>query len=125
MNEILYAGVADQRTAEVLSSDYLMLLAERNALPNHPALFYAGDMKANGSTTIKVPHLGIMGYDLPTQTAETATVGNTALSDGSSTLTIARFSKSYEQSDIAKFSDSVRGLNAQMSPGMRGVRDST
>jgi len=113
-NEILYAGVADQRTAEILSGDYLMLIAARDALPQHPALAYLGDLKGRGSNVIKIPHLGLMGYDLPSQTADGAAVANTALSDGSTTVTVARYSKAYEQSDLAKFSDGLGVLDGSV-----------
>lgn len=112
-NEILYAGLADQRLAEVLSVNYIQMIADRNALPNHPALHYAGDLAAKGSTSIKVPHIGLWGYDLPSQVAEGMAAANTALSDNSTVVSVAKYSKSYEQGDIAKFTDSLNVLNAQ------------
>lgn len=105
-DEILYAGVADQRTAETLSAEFLFLNAARDALPNHPALFYAGDAKGTGSVAIKVPSVGLMGYDLPTAMAEGASVANTPLADHSATVTVVRHSQSYEAGDIARLSDS-------------------
>ena len=104
-NEILYAGLADQRTAEVLSGDFLQLLAARDALPRHPALMEAPDAAGNGSTVLKIPHLGISGYDLGTAMADGASVANTALTDASTTITIARYSKAYEMSDLARLTD--------------------
>lgn len=107
-NEILYAGVADLRTAEILSGEYLRLLAARESLPQHPALVYAGDAAGSGSVVVKVPHLGLDGYDLPASVADGAAIANTALSDGSTAVTVARYSKAYEISDLARLSD--RGL---------------
>ncbi len=69
-NEILYAGLADQRTAEILSGEYLRMLAARESLPNHPALVYGGDAAGTGSIVVKVPHLGLDGYDLPNSVAD-------------------------------------------------------
>lgn len=102
-NEILYAGLADSTLAEVLSSEFILLSADRNALPMHPALFYVGDCKGRGSNVIKVPHIGLAGYDKLAQVADGAEVANTALTDGSSTVTVARYSKAYEVTDMAKF----------------------
>jgi hypothetical protein len=102
-DEILYAGIADLTTTEILSGIYLKLLADRNALPNHPAIMYVGDAAMKGSKTWKVSHLGLDGYDKLAQTADGATVANTALTDGSSQVSVARYSKAYEGSDMARF----------------------
>lgn len=101
-NEILYAGIGDLRFAEAASAEYLLLLAAREALPNHPALLYAGDVAGSGSAVLKVPHLGLAGYDALTATADGSAVANTALTDASTTVTVARYSKAYEVSDMAR-----------------------
>lgn len=111
--EILFAGVANLTIAAALSTEFLMLAADRNALPNHPALFYAGDLFGTGSNTKKVFHAGIMGYDLPAQVADGAKVANTAFSTGSSTVAVARIAKAYSASDLAQFTDATGLLNAQ------------
>lgn len=113
-NEILYAGIADLRTVEALGQEYMLLIADRNALPNHPALMYAGSVSGRGSATIKVPHIGLDGYDLLGQTADGASVANTALADGSSTIAVVRYSKSYEASDLAMLTDGQGLINPQM-----------
>ena len=104
-NEILFSGLGDQTLAEALSNQYLLMLADRMALPNHPALFYAGDIAAASSNTIKVPQIGLMGYDLLASTGDGAAVANSAFADASSTVAVARYSKSYEASDLAKMTD--------------------
>lgn len=104
-NEILYAGVADLRTAEALSGEFLYLLAARESLPAHPALMYAGDAQGRGSVAVKVPHVGLNGYDLLSSIADGSAVTNTALSDGSTVITIGRYSKAYEASDLVRLSD--------------------
>lgn len=104
-NEILYAGVADLRTAEALSGEFLYLLAARESLPAHPALLYGGDAQGRGSVVVKVPHIGLQGYDILSSVADGSGVTNTALTDGSTTVTIARHSKSYEASDLVRLSD--------------------
>jgi hypothetical protein len=112
-NEILLAGIADLTTAEVLNGEYLLLLADRNALPNHPALMDVGSVRGRGSNVIKTSQLGLMGYDLLAATGDGATVANTALTDGASSVTVSRYSKAYEASDITRFVDSQGILNAQ------------
>lgn len=104
-NEILYAGVADLRTAEALSGEFLYLLAARESLPSHPALVYAGDAQGRGSVVIKVPHVGLGGYDILSAVADGSAVSNSALADGSTTITIGRYSKAYEASDLVRLSD--------------------
>jgi hypothetical protein len=112
-NEILLAGIADLTTAEVLNGEYLLLLADRNALPNHPALMNVGSVRGRGSNVIKTSELGLMGYDLLAATGDGATVANTALTDGSANVTVSRYSKAYEASDITRFIDSQGILNSQ------------
>ena len=41
-NEIVYSGIGDLTVAAALSNQVLLMLADRAALPNHPALFDAG-----------------------------------------------------------------------------------
>lgn len=112
-NEVLYAGLADQMTAEILSGQYLQMIADRSALPMHPALFYAGDLAGTGSNTIKVSHLGLGAYDLPSVVADGAAIANTALTDSSTTIVVAGYSKAYERSDIARFVEKLGVLSAE------------
>lgn len=112
-NEILYAGLADQRTAEIIDGDFLMLIADRAALPQHPALINVGDMFGMGSTSKRVPHLGLMAYDLPGAIGEGAAIANTAFTDASTLIAVAGYSKGYERGDVAKFTDSLGILNGE------------
>jgi hypothetical protein len=103
VNGNTYSSLSDLLVASVLDGNYVLLLAERNALPNHPALYRASMViDGAGSNVIKVPHLGLMGYDLPAQLADGATVGSTALTDGSTSITVVRYSKAYTWTDLAK-----------------------
>ena len=108
-DEIIYSGIADLRTAQALSAEILLLLADRNALPNHPALLYAGDAIGRGSSVLKVPGVGLGGYDLLTAPGDGSAVANTALTDAAYTVTVARYSKSYEASDLARLTDPANG----------------
>ncbi|HYF25973.1 MAG TPA: hypothetical protein VD931_09570 [Baekduia sp.] len=103
VNASTYASLDSLLVAEVLDGQYVLLLAERNALPNHPALMRASrPIDHAGSNVIKIPHIGLMGYDLPSALADGSTVGNTALTDGSTTISVVRYSKAYAWTDLAK-----------------------
>jgi hypothetical protein len=109
-NEITYSSIADLRTAEALTAEFLLLLADRNALPNHPALVYTGGGGGLGSSVLKVPEVGLMGYNLMASTSDGSAVSNSALTDGSATVTIARYSKDYEATDLALLTDPANGM---------------
>jgi len=105
-NEVKYSGLADQRLSETLNQEVLLALADRNALQQHPALVYAGDCGQSGSTVIKTSQIGWMGYDQLASVAESAAPGNSALVDASSTITVARYAKEYQVTDLASITDS-------------------
>lgn len=110
MDPILYAGIADLRTVEALSNNFLSLATDRNALPLHPALVYDGDYAKRGTKARKVPHIGWGGYDRPQVVADGALVPRTTLTTGSTTVAVARRSKSYAASDLARFTDPEGGI---------------
>lgn len=101
-NEILNSVLSDQRVAAVLSAAYLRMVAERQALPNHPALLYAGDTTGSGSDTITVPVRGLGGRDLPSTVADGDDLTNVAYVDDKVSVTVARYGKQYEPSDLAR-----------------------
>jgi hypothetical protein len=105
VTQILYSNIGDLATSEVLSGDFLLLLADRNALPNHPALYKAEDFSGMGSSTIKIPQIGLMGYNKLTSETEVASSSTVALTDGSATLAVSRYTKRYEASDLARIVD--------------------
>lgn len=118
MPSTLFASVlADQRVAEVLSQDYMLLAAERQSLPNHPALVYGGDFAGSGagvdSADRKIPILGFMGYDLPAAVAEGTKIVPSVMADQSVSVTVARRGKAYQPSDEARFTDSLGVLNTE------------
>jgi hypothetical protein len=113
-NEIVYSGLGDQRLTEVLSSEVLLQLADRNALPNHPALFYGGDAMGRGSLAVKVPIVGLNGFDAMASVGEGASIANTALTDTSVVCTVGRYGKAYTATDLARLSNPMGGvINAQ------------
>jgi hypothetical protein len=108
--------LTDQRLAEVMTQDYLLLAADRNALPNHPALVYLGDFAGSGagassSSVKKVPILGLQGFDLPTQIAEGASIIPGQITDHQFSISVARFGKGYQPSDEVRWSDSLGVYN--------------
>lgn len=102
MATVTYASIADLRTAEALSGMVIQLLAARDALPNHPALFYAGSASGTGSAVVKVPHVGLDGYDRLATVADGALLTASAITDGATTITVARKSKAYAPTDLAR-----------------------
>ena len=80
-NEIRYSGLGDLRLTETLAAQVQLLLADRNALGNHPALMYVGDASGTPSLTKKISQLGWLGYDAMSDVAEGASVSNTAFTD--------------------------------------------
>jgi hypothetical protein len=102
-NEIKYSGLGDLRTAEALAARFVLLLAERGIIIDHPALMYAGNISGRGSAVLKVPQIGLMGYDLlAVDTSENTNTDETALTDGSGTVTVQRYVKVYTPTDLAR-----------------------
>lgn len=100
-NEILPASIGDLVAGEVLAADFLMLLADRDSsLLQHPALFYAS-AAGGSSNVIRVPHVGLGGKDLLTAHTPGSEVANTALTDGSTDVTVAPYGKVYALDDLA------------------------
>ena len=106
-DEILYAGLANERTAETLTGDFLFNLTDRNMLPAHDALLYWKDFRGLGTTTVKIPIINFLGFDLPSQIGEMLATPNTPWADSSVLLSIGCFTKAYERGDLARFTDSL------------------
>lgn len=117
MATTLFADVlTDQRKAEILNQDYLLLAADRNATPNHQALYFAGDFAGSGagasaSSVLKVPILGLDGYDLPVTVAEGVSAVPLQITDQKFTISVARGVKAYQPSDEVRFTDSLGVYN--------------
>ena len=102
-DEILPAGVGDLIAGEVMAAEFLMLLADRDgSILTHPALLHATASSVS-STVVRVPHLGLGGYDLLAATTPGSEVANTALTDGSTDVTIAMRAKRYTLDDLARY----------------------
>ena len=102
-DEILPAGVADLITSQAMAAEFLMLLAERDgSILTHPALLHATSPSMT-STVVRVPHLGLGGYDLLSATTPGAEVANTVLADDKTDVTVAMRAKRYNLDDLARF----------------------
>lgn len=106
-NEFLYSGSGDLRLSEVLAAEYRELLKDRFSLMGHPAIQYAGNCAASGSTVIKVPLIGLSGYDRMSAVAENASSSNVAVTDASATITVARQALQRQISDLNQLTDSI------------------
>lgn len=109
-NEILYSGIGDLRLPAILAAEIDLLLADRVYLWGHPALVYRGDMGGRGSDTAKYGKIGLGGYDEMAAVAENASVANTALTDDSVTLAVARQALARSVSDLARLTDPASGM---------------
>jgi hypothetical protein len=102
-NEIVPSGIGDLIAGEVLAAEYLLLNADRDlSFLAHPALLRATALN-NTSNVVRVPHIGLGGYDTLSATTPGSEVGNTALADGSTDVTIATRAKRYNFDDLARF----------------------
>ena len=100
-NSIIYTGIGDESTAEAMSLQYALLLKDRSSgFLSHPALFYIGSINGGTSAVLKLPEMGTMGYDLLVSTTDGNPVGDTALTDSSATVTVGKYAKSVEMSDM-------------------------
>lgn len=111
-NEVLFSSTGDLRLAEVINRFAELLLADRASIWGHPALVYLGDLSGSGSTVVKQGQVGLDGYDEMAAVAEGSSTSNTALTDDSTTVTIARQALQYQISTLAEMTSSI-GLDAE------------
>lgn len=102
VNSMTFSSLSNLSVASAIDTNYVMLLAERNALPNHPSFYRARDIDGAASNVIVVPHVGLDGYNLPGTVADGASVGLTALSSGQTTITVQRQSFARGATDLAR-----------------------
>ena len=113
MDEILYAGIANARQAAALNLAYMLLAAERQALPNHPALQAAWKLLQPGesTTTVNLPFIGMDGYNRLSPIGEGISIPNTALTTATAQVSVGRYGLRYSASDMARATDGVGILN--------------
>lgn len=107
-NEIRYSAMGNLRLAEILKQEIVLALADRASIRNSDSLVYLGDMNNRGSTVMKVPIVGLDGYDELASVAENAAVSNTALTNSTASVTIGRYAKQYQYTDLFKLTSSLQ-----------------
>lgn len=100
-NEVLVSGLGDLTVSEILAQEVGLLLADRASFRNGAYLIDVGDVRGSGSSTRKQGFAGLDGYDEMAAVAEGSSVSNTALTDGSQTVAVARQALQYSESDLA------------------------
>jgi len=104
-DEIVPSGIGSLISGEEMANEYLLLLADRDSsILTHPALFHAtGRAGGRMSNVIRVPHLGLMGYNTLAATTPGSEVANTAFTDGETDVTVVSRAKVYSVDDFARF----------------------
>lgn len=102
------------RLAAVLSLEVSLLLADRASLRGHEAIVDYGNIAGSGSETIRVPLLGLDGYDAMASTGEAAAPSGTALTYESPSITVARYALQRGISDLAAMTNSGAGPSIEM-----------
>ena len=100
-NEVLVSGLGDLTVSEILAQEIGLLLADRASFRNGAFLVDVGDVRGSGSSTRKAGFAGLDGFDEMAAVAEGNAVSNTALTDGSVTVSVARQALQYQESDLA------------------------
>ena len=103
------------RLAAILHNEVSLLLADRASLYNHPAIVNYGNIAGSGSETIRVPLLGLDGYDLMSSRNEsTSPASETALTYLAPEITVARYVLQRGISDLAAMTNAGGGPSLEM-----------
>ncbi len=102
------------RLAAVLSLEVSLLLADRASLRGHESIVDYGNIAGSGSETIRVPLLGLDGYDAMASTGEAAAPSATALTYESPSITVARYALQRGITDLAAMTNSGAGPSIEM-----------
>jgi hypothetical protein len=107
------SGLSGLLATEVLSGIWIQSLADRTALPAHPAIIRIP--APPGSEVVRVPDVGMFGYDLLGQVSpdETADPNLTAHDEDAVDITLYRYSKYYDVSDLAALRDASDVIRAE------------
>jgi len=99
--------------SEALSGVVEMTLADRGALPNHPALISIPKLEGLGSTSIQASSIALGGATLLVSTAEISAVTATTITNTAVNLTIAKYAKAHSASGLARVVDSTGTINLE------------
>ena len=108
-NEIVYSGLSDLRLAKMITQEIQLKLRDTQNLRTSGYLDYFGSINGTGSSVVSVRIAGLDGYDTFASPAEIAAGSNTALTDGSADITVARQFLAYEISDLANMTGFANG----------------
>ncbi len=98
-------------STDVLAGVYQLIAGDRSALPNHPAIFRVP--APPGSTVINVPEVDFFGIaKLSSQTNQEDAVSDTDVTETRSQITLTRWSKRHDVSDLFRAVD-ASGLSAE------------
>lgn len=100
--EILLSNIGDLTVAQAASNTFLMMVADRRSLPQHPALQYDGPIDNMRSNVVKIGHVGLDGYDTSQQVAENGASPLTPLAQGSSLVAVVRYTHARTASDLSR-----------------------
>jgi len=104
-NAILTAGLGDILLTEAAVGEILLLLADRETMRNDPSVVFLGDAAGSGSTVGQVSIVGLDGSDEMAAPGEGVDLTNTAFTDASANVTIARQGLRYEMSNLSRAVD--------------------
>tara|TARA_R110002020_G_scaffold6340_2_gene26690 strand:+ start:2994 stop:3884 length:891 start_codon:yes stop_codon:yes gene_type:complete len=103
------------RLAAILHNEVSLLLADRASLYRHEAVMDFGDIAGTGSETIRVPLLGIDGYDtMSSRNESTAPASETALTYTVPEITVARYVLQRGISDLASMTNAGGGPSLEI-----------
>lgn len=96
-----YSDLNHLRLAKMITNEIQLYLRDTSNLRNSQFITYYGSVNGTGSKVVSVRRSGLDGYDAMGFVAENATGADTAITQDSSDLTVARQYLSYEISDMA------------------------
>jgi len=111
MADYLSGAITSFLSTEVMSGVWQQLLADRNALPSHPALWRVP--APPGSATVRVPETALEGYTLLAQVDDGSAVSATAITQGEADVVLKRYAKRYDVSTFAQMIEPAGIISAQ------------
>ena len=105
------AAMPNTLSADVLAGVYQLIAGDRTSLPSHPAVMAVP--ASPGSTTISVPEVDFLGIALlASDSNEDVAVADTDVDDTQSQITLTRWSKRHDVTDLFRAVD-ANGLSRE------------
>lgn len=99
-NEVTFSALSDATVSAALHAELQLKLADRADLMGHPALAYIGSITGSGSNVRKAPLWG-GGNDQMAAVSDGSSVSNTAVTNASVSVTVARQALQRSATDLA------------------------